>query len=331
MIGLSRSTASESVEVIRGGSKISGEQYASFSFLQFAEFDNSGAPRNGAGNLLMLNRGSSSTPAVLYNLATQGPAFDSGTGESIYTFSSPSNEQIDGMAVSPNNSLIAMTSVTNNDVVVLNYTSGASVGTGAGASASFSKRIGGVGLGGGTEGAAWLDDNTLLVMRDTGVVVKIDDVAGATPTVSTAFTPTMAFTSGYTDMEYVPSISPYVFAVASQFASSTTTNTLFILDPANSFALVDELDFSSAGTAREIGLTSLGDLIVGGFGTTLTRIAGVADGAVDTADITAGFYDGINNASFPGIAVATSIPEPASLALLGAGLLAVLSRRRVAA
>jgi hypothetical protein len=74
----------------------------------------------------------------------------------------------------------------------------------------------------------------------------------------------------FTDVDYNPDVSPYIYCTASQFVTPTTTNTLYIIDPSNPnpamWTAVKVVDLStSLNTCREIALGPDGYLYLGQF------------------------------------------------------------------
>jgi hypothetical protein len=71
--------------------------------------------------------------------------------------------------------------------------------------------------------------------------------------------------------------------LASAF-SGTTTNTLSILDPTNSFTLVKQLDLSSSNTIRDIALDGSGNLFFSANGHTISYITDVVSNPAALTD-----------------------------------------------
>ena len=347
-LGLPDSDPGQTLEIIRGGGTansdagdVAGEFDNQFdlTFVQSVEFDNAGGTaRNPGGNLLGAVRGSASgpaSPAKIFNIATQGSAYDSGTFQNLWTApvddkgtpgdtSDDTAEQVDRLAVSPNNTRLAQTSATNNELIVHNYNAGAAPGSGSGASITGTSRVDlSSHLGGGSEGAAWLNNTDVVVAADDGALVRVNGVDN--PGAASVSVVANGLGGSETDVEYLPSVSDYV-AVSSGVFDGSTTNTLTLLDPDNSFDVVDSMTFNNAGTAREIAFEGDGDLIVSGFGSELTRITSVADGDLSDAVVSTDIYSSDNFEAFPGHSVA--VPEPTSLVLLVLGALAMVPRRR---
>lgn len=105
------------------------------------------------------------------------------------------------------------------------------------------------------------------------VVATVDVVGGCGP--------------GFSDIEYNPNVSPNVYAMYSSFTGDTT-NTLFVFDPTNDFALLATIDYSETiETTREIAFDACGNLYVSQYGGSVSGppIGGRIDVILDAANL----------------------------------------------
>ena len=248
--GLSQFDPALSTQLVRGGA-LQGS-WTTQNFLQGMEFDNLGGnSHNGRGNLLCLNFGTSSGGGTLWSLATDGTdvatqlyAFD-GTNETL--------TRIGGLSVSPDNTKLAQIGNDSGSLILLDYTAGD--GSGNGSVAPLTE-VTFFGASGSTQGTTWLDNNTVLAFLPSFTIGDADlvsyDVTNGNITTLASITG-LAGGSAFTDLDYNPAVSPFVYASYSSF-DGATHNTLAIFDPTD-WSLVNQIDLSlSMETSREMAL-----------------------------------------------------------------------------
>ena len=219
--------------------------------------------------------------------------------------------RLGGLSVNPGNNRIAVAGYDSAAVYVYDYTPGDTMGGGASLANGRETAIAPL-LPGSTQGTAWLDDNTVLAFATDGTLYEVD--AASMTATSATFLNTLFAGSQFTDLEYNPQISPYIYAAYSSFesATSTTTNSLFILDPRAGYSLVNTLNLStSANTLREIALGPNGDLFIGQFSGAIDVLTDVVSNpSVLTDDSSIDWYTPITFAAFSGMDVAAGGAPP---------------------
>ncbi len=283
--GLSVFDAATSMELVRGPAGMNtGTQlnhpWVSEVFVQGVQFDNlNGISHNATGNLLALNFGATPDPAMMtgggtvYNFATQSTA---GTVQVIGESASGMGGTItptrmSSLSVSPDNTKIAIQGYDSQAIIVYDYTAGDTMGGGASLSNAAESIIDTVGtglVGFDTQGTAWIDNDTVLTMSSLGDFWEVDVTTMSSTYVRTEPTPFVG--SDQTALEYNPTISPYVYAAYSGFGG-VSTNTLYVLDPANNYSLVHSIDLSDTdnggiNTMRDIALDASGNLYFTSYG-----------------------------------------------------------------
>ncbi len=119
--------------------------------------------------------------------------------------------------------------------------------------------------------------------------------------------------SEYTDVEYIPGVSPYVYASYGAFDRdlSETLNQIFVLDPRDSFSLVKTVDLSqSSQTFREIAMDSQANLFITQFRGTIDLLPGVDQPSELEDDSSLDWYESPEGPSFSGIEAAAGVPIP---------------------
>ncbi len=298
--GINNAAANLTAEQVRDDgvslAEVAG-RWTAFGFVQSTEFDNaSGVLHNNVGNLLALNFGTTAGGGSLYNLSTNGA--DAGQTVFLFDGGSSSLSRTSGLSVSPNNDRIAAWGYDTGTILLLNYTAGGSLGTGAGASATSLGESAVVGITSETQGTAWLDNDTAMIgaidpndlSQSTINVATVDvtgGVVGATTTQLTLNVPGAG--DAVTDIEFNPNLSDFVFVSVGRNTGGVTTNIIYAIDPA-SWTVVDTINISnSAPTLREIALGPDARLYVCTFGTDIEYVeldlAGGGDGMIDAADL----------------------------------------------
>jgi hypothetical protein len=278
VFGLSTSSTATTLELVRGSAVLNGgavqtSPWTSDPFIQSVEFDNfGGIAHNANGNLLGGNFGTTSLGGTILSFGTTGtdPA---PAGQLLFNMD-PENQvgpilpdgnptRLGGLSVSPDNTKIAITGYDSQRLIVFDYTAGNTMGTGAPALAN-ARHSAQVLVDEDTQGSAWLDNDTVLTFASDGMLYEVDAATMAHTLVKDVGSPVVG--GEVTSIAYNPAVSPYVYAAKSSFVTATT-NTLFILDPANNYNLVKTLDLStSVQTLREIALDKDGNLFMSAFG-----------------------------------------------------------------
>jgi hypothetical protein len=293
-LGLSNSVPFLSSWLVRNGQIVGA--WTDYGFLQSMEFDNaSGVLHNAAGNLLALDYGSGGADGGaptcgdplrpqegggIYQLSTDGTEATS----LLYKFNMTANPsavactRVSGLAVSPDNMYVSVVGVDTADVYVLQYNAGSAIGSGTGASIGAAYTLSGVAFAGMTQGTTWFDEDTLLVatpdpfgdpFRITLQVVDFNGSTFGSPVYVDVDLPNNLSGSRFTDVEYNPEVSPFIYMSASGF-SSGTINFLAIINPTGpnpaTWTVVKVLDLGkSLQTCREIALGPDGRLYLGEF------------------------------------------------------------------
>jgi hypothetical protein len=314
VIGLSQPDAATTLQLLRGDA-IENDGAAvtdawNQPYMQSMEFDNlGGVSHNAQGNLLGVNFGTTVTGGSIYSL----PACEAfGPGQLIGDTTGTggagiSQSRLTGLSVSPDNTKIAVVGYDSGRVIVYDYTAGDCHGAGASLSGARETATQPMCLA-DTQGTAWLDNNTVIAFSSVGAIVGVDATTMATSNLAA-----LATTCGpaFTDIEYNPLISPYVYAMNGEF-SGGTTNTLWILDPNAAWGVVNQVDYStSINTTREIAFDSAGNLWVSQFsdGASPNNIDFIPDAAANAATLldndSLDWID-VGSASFPGLDVAAT-------------------------
>jgi hypothetical protein len=250
-------------------------------FIESVQFDNLGGTRHNVnGNLLGVDFGSAAGGQI-YSFGTTGsdplPAgqllADTGTGMGGYT--STGKTRIGEIAVSPDNTKVAVTFYDDGVIGEYNYTPGNSLGTGAPALSGGHVGAAGVIDAKQTQGIAWQDNNTILTYQvgtttaGTSFLYKTDaSTLNSTVAASIPVPPTGI---GGTSIAYNPDVSPYIYLMWATGNSLVTASTqLSVLD--TSYNVIKTVSFdgaTSAGgmnSARSIALDKAGNLYISEFG-----------------------------------------------------------------
>lgn len=271
--GLSVTSASNTMELVRGPASLNGGAAVpdiwNTGFIQSVEFDNfGGISHNANGNLLGVNFGTLAAGGSIYSFSTTDMSV--GAGQLIGT-TGPAGmggattlSRLGGLSVSPSNNRIAVSQVTGG-FAVYTYTAGNTAGSGASLS-NARETSPGIFPAGITHGTTWLNNDTVLAFTADGAIWEIDAVSMASTAV--AFLNTLFTGSQFTDIEYNPSVSPYIYAsYGTNISGVGTTNKLFVLNPAAGYSLVKTVDLSgSMETMREIALDAHGNLYMSQYG-----------------------------------------------------------------
>jgi hypothetical protein len=305
-LGLSDGRAWVTAEQIRHDPNNSAVGYqvgawSSKAFLQSMEFDNlGGLQHNRAGNLLGADNGAGggtagSAPsctdpnrpqegAKLYSLATDG----SNGGQLLWDFNSlasnpnPNSAECTrggGLSVSPDNQYIAFWGSDTKHLYVLRY----HAGTGGGSGGSISNEYIYTGLvataSTGTIGTTWYNSSTILVLctstvPGTSKLYSVDFNAGvfSNLVLRTTLYHGAGTASLFTDVEYNPTVSPYVYCQFSSLTTSVSYTYLDVVDPAN-WSIFKQISIganyldpnspvASCNTGREIALGPDGYLYI---------------------------------------------------------------------
>ena len=317
VFGLSTSDGAASLELVRGPAEENGgaqiDDFWDGSFIQSVEFDNlDGISHNAQGNLLGVNFGSSASGGSISSFATCSPP---GAGALIGDTqglggAGLTQTQLGGLSVSPNNDKIAVTGFGSAAVIVYDYTAGDCSGNGA--ALSNARQTDPILCVNDTHGTAWLNNNTVLAFSTTGEIFAVDADSMDADLITTVDT-VAGCGPGFTDIEYVPDISPNVYAMYSAF-SGGTINLLFVLDPSNNLALLGTFNYSSSmNTTREIAFDVDGNLYATQFGSAIDVIIDAASLSSLADDVSTDWYTSGTFASFSGLDVAQCQPVERTL------------------
>ena len=343
---------SDSVQQVRGAGSASPTRVGTWggaAFIEFIQFDNAnGGNHNPQGNLLAEDFGTVANGAVLYNLSTNG----AGAAQTVYTFN-PTNplalpvSRGGGLAVSPNNQLIAIGNYDTAQVTILKYSAGSTVGTGAGAGITagvstdnttflFKAAV--------TTGVAWISNtqvavfvqgtDPLGVFPPNAVAVFTLDYDPTSNTI-TAVTPRVLVDdtnvpdgSRYLGLAYNPAISPYLYTMSSGFITASGSHSRIGVINVATWTQVATMDVStSANTGRAIAVGADRYLYFNQFaGSGTLPTSGIIErinldtdnnGVINAADLTGltdnssvDFYlqNGATTSSFNGLDIAISGP-----------------------
>ncbi len=321
VLGVNNGSAKATLGLTRGPATANGGAAAStFSgwqsnaFIQYVAFDNlGGTAHNVNGNLLGVDSGSTAaTGGTIYNLATQG-SLPFAASQSLATVS---GDRLGQIAVSPNNTKVAVAGADTGQITFFNYTAGNSMGAGA--------ALGSKVVTTGTpltpaittpttptptvtqqrQGVAWINNNTVLSFSTTGNLYETDATTLAS-TLKNSVT-TAGLVSASTALAYNTAISPYVWALYGGYNGTldsnlqNSANTLYILDPASNYSVLHTVDLSSTSTtngistpagsvptANSLAFDSTGDLFIGGNGGSVNVIPNAAANALTLANLSA--------------------------------------------
>jgi len=258
-LGLSTNNAGTTTRQLRAGAQVGA--WTALPFAQSFEYDNCEGPFSHSGNLLALNFGTTAGGGFIAAYSADGSNF----GQNIYQFNAGAGgittTRIGGLSVSPDNTKIATYGYDSGQVHILDYTPG-TCGTGSGASVTNARSSAGLGNTGDTQGTTWLDNNIVIAYSVVGQpqgtalwTIPADDELN--PTLQ-MFVSVPGNESSFTDVEYNPCLSPYIYAMFSNFANNVTENRLTIIDPrggSGAWVQVAQLNLSgSLNTGREIAM-----------------------------------------------------------------------------
>lgn len=336
-VGLSLPTTA-SVRLARGG--IDQGAWTPAPFVQSVEFDNSNGPfsHTSRGNLLGLDFGATcggpDTGANLWNLSTDG----SDRAQRLLRFNGvdfADCTRATGLSVSPDNTKIAIFGHSTGSLYVLNYNAGGAVGTGTGASVTAGSTFPFFATQGVTQGTAWLDDTTVLgaivdPFNPANNALQAVDITNGNFSVLESF-PGRGSGSMFLDVEYNPTVSPYVYVMQSALTAGVSQTTVYVIDlaqPQGSRVVKTVILDTSSQTGRELALACDGYLVIGEYAGSQAPQPKVYadrldldlddDGDIDAADTVAltdnsstDYYvlQGGASASFSGLDVALR-PEP---------------------
>jgi hypothetical protein len=295
VFGLANQRSKLTLELVRPATATTGTAQVSpwtrTPQVQSVEFDNkNNVLHNANGNLLGVEFGNTTNGGLIYSMGTQGIQPDPQLIGN--TRAAPNNightggvtlTRLAGLSVSPNNSKIAVTGVDTGAVIVYNYVSGDTMG--AGASLSQGQQTTGTQplTIGSTQGTTWKDNNTVVTMSTTGAISEVNATTLAVTSGGSVTVPS-GLTSIFTGLTYNPEVSDYVWAMYSGFTGTAQASTLYILDPANNYSLINEIPMNTVlpDSAREIALDEDGNLFIG---VRNSKIVILEDAAADPAMI----------------------------------------------
>jgi hypothetical protein len=329
VFGLSTNNAATTLELVRGPAVAGGgvslpSPYTQTAFIQSLRFDNTGGiNHNAAGNLIGLNFGAFAVGGQIYSFGTNttdpAPAGVliadlQGVGG---TFTQPLNRdpqtRLFGVSISPENNRIAAMGYDWGEILVWDYTPGDT--TGNGGSTSNARRTDAGDFPNlyidDSQGTTWIDNNTVVSLASNGTLFEVD---ATTMDITTYNVASLLDTGAVSSVYFNDQVSPYLWAVHNNFSDSVSTSTLLVLDPANSYSVVANVDFStSSDSFREIAFDADGNLYISTFGSQIQLIAGAALDPANIADNSSVlWYDSPTNASFSGIDIGFGAAAPAT-------------------
>ncbi len=274
--GLSDPDPFDTAKQIREGYQVGA--WTALYYLQAMEFDNfKGVLHNARGNLLALDYGTTDDPfgeydgGTLFNMATDG----SNRWEMLYRFNATydggvADTRTSGLSVSCDNRYVAVWGVDPGELHVLEYDSGpaTTVGTGSGAAIGNVWTCNTISNAGGTQGTAWLYEAGCGCDAPTTYTILTYNSAfipGSTVLHSVEFDPALGtfavtaeltiYVAGgqFTDVEYNPNVSPYIYCIATNYDGESTT-WLTVVDP-STWSVYNQVDLStSCNGGRELAL-----------------------------------------------------------------------------
>ncbi|MFC1758633.1 hypothetical protein ACFL2H_07680 [Planctomycetota bacterium] len=304
--------ADGSIEWVRGPATEDGGEVVDLVWdqpsIQSIEFDNlHQISHNPEGNLLGVNYGPNDGGGEIYNLATCSGVLEGqliGNTEGMGGDLELSN--LGGLSVSPDNTRIAVNGYDTGTIIVFDYTAGNCEAAGASLSGARSAVVM---ADFATQGTGWLDNNTVIGFTSEAELVRVDATTMQGEVVASYDDPGKG--SVFTDLEYNPLVSPFLYASYGGFSDNETVNRLFIIDPRQDFSLVANVDFSeSMNTMREIALDANGNLYATQFRDTVQLIANANDPTNLADNSSVAWYDPFARSSFAGLDVAVGIKWP---------------------
>ncbi len=293
VFGASDGDPALSIELIRGPASGTGtvtpDIWNDTPFIQSIEFDNTGGiMHNASGNLLGLNFGAFDTGGEIYSFSTTDPSVTAGNllGNTTALDGGLSVSRLSSLSVSPDNSKIAVNAFDRGSVIVYDYTPGDTAGGGGSINNLRESSLNLLFLT-DTQGVTWMDDNTVAAFSTDGSIYEIDATTMDSTFAGNVPFPANDSASPYTALAYNEDVSPYLYASRSFFDSDAggTTNELFVLDPANGYSTVHQVDLStSANTLRELALDQDGNLFFTTFGGEINVLQDVVSDPASIAD-----------------------------------------------
>jgi hypothetical protein len=343
LYGLNRGAAAETTFHLRGPAvPLGGAKLPTTwaqGFIQAIQFDNTDGFRHAHfGNMLGQNFGTVANGGELFNMQTKRTVGDPtpGLAQKIFDFptyngSNPplTVSRLAGLSVSPKNNRIAMTGNDSGLIYVFDYNAGANPGTGAGASVSNGREIGGLTPGASnTQGTAWLDNDNLLAVNSFGDLIKVTvGPGGVLSSAVVGSVPLPGAGAPFINLAYEPNLSPNVYISVGRFDSVLgTVNTIHTVNP-NTFTVVQTNDYSATvgsppvpkvNTMREMGFDSRGNLYISQFGNTSSTPLGGSVEIIQGANLLSNMIDNTSNkwyvqaptalsAQFSGLDVASTL------------------------
>ncbi|MEM7313597.1 MAG: hypothetical protein AAF497_10650, partial [Planctomycetota bacterium] len=312
VFGLSNSDPALTLELVRGPASgtgaVVGDIWNDDAFIQTMAFDNTGGVQHNAqGNLLGGNFGASATGGSIFSFSTTDASVTAGQFLADTSGLDPLDptvvSRIGSLSVAPDNSKVAVMGYDRGSVIVYDYTPGDTAGGGAALSNIRETDIN-ILFTSDTQGTAWIDSNTVAAFSSDGFLYEVNATSMGNSIVGNLGTNGVG--SPYTSLAYNSDVSPYLFASHSNFVDGESSSTVFILDPASGYAVVNEIDLStSSQTLREIALGPDGDLFFSAFGGEIGVLQDVVTDPASIADNSSMiWYTSDTFSSFSGMDVA---------------------------
>lgn len=235
-----------------------------------------------------------------------------------------------GLSVAPDNSKIAVVGTDTGRVLVYDYASGNTAGSGASLSGGRESIVNLTPVA--TQGTVWKNNSTVIAFSSAGNLIEVNSASMVTTDVGLPTNDvTVPFNSSpYSSIAYNPAISPYVYALWSGFAAAASPQSqtrLYVFDPANNYQLLTTqtdantlkgIDLSlSSQTGRDIALDKNGNLFIGAFDSTITYMpaadfaspAAIAAIPSNVSGISTFYYGSNYDATaFPGMDIGFAAP-----------------------
>lgn len=334
VLGLSRPSNLDSLQVVRGqptGALVPDNYDA--AFIQSVEFDNLGGSHSATGNLLGVSFGPADGSGIIQWFPSG--ALEGGgilIGDTVgFGGDGLEPSRLAGLSVAPDNARIAVSGFDGGRVYIYLHAPGDGVAMPS-ALSSGKQTAPGVSPTLNTFGTTWYDSTTVLAFGADGTLRRID--AGTLEVTDLASVPGLTFSTdgsntAFTDIEYNPLISPYVFATHGRFDGAITRNRLVAFDPAT-WTVAGQWELLGLLATREIALGPDGALYVSQFGggsvSGSVRIARFANAATLQISDPSQYYASSPGFPSPFSGLDIALPEPGSLA--GLALLAATAMGR---
>jgi hypothetical protein len=334
-LGLSRPWPFDSLQIVRGQptGTLVPDAYDAAS-IQSVEFDNLDGSHSPTGNLLAVSFGTPGGSGVIHWFPT-GTLAGGGIliGDTIgFGGDGLEPSRLAGLSVAPDNARVAVSGFDGGRVYIYNHAPGDGVAVPS-ALSSGKQTAPGVSPTLNTFGTTWYDNSSVLAFGADGTLRRVDagtfEVADLASVAGLTFS-TDGNNAAFTDVEYNPLISPYVFALHGRFDGAITRNRLIAFDPAT-WAVAGQWPLLGLLATREIALGPDGALYIGQFGgasvSGSVRIARLANASTLQIGDPSLYYASAFGFPAPLSGLDIALPEPGTLGGLAFALLAAAAHR----